>query len=84
MTNLDNEGFFDCIPDPIELMTARQEELIDQWNEAQWDVPQGQFRCPYCRALFDYDPIAISDAPDTAVMCYNCLPDDLKKAYDSF
>ncbi len=71
-------------PDPIERLEARQEELMWQWDEAQHDVPEGQYRCPYCSRLFSYEPISVSGALDAPVMCYECLPDDIKQAYDKF
>lgn len=70
------------IPDPIEIMRSRQDELAYAWNVAQKDVPQGSFRCPYCNNVHSYEPIQSGPSPDSATMCYDCLPDDLKKAYD--
>ena len=72
------------IPDPVELMESRQERLAYEWNVAQRGVPEGQFRCAWCNRVFDYEPIQVSAAPDSPAMCYECLPDDAKKAYDDF
>lgn len=72
------------IPDPIERMESNIEALITQWEEAQADVPAGMHRCPYCRNLFDYEPISASAAPDAPAMCYDCLPDDARKMYDNY
>jgi len=72
------------IPDHVELMEARQESLAWEWNQSQVGVPNGQYRCPYCSCLFSYEPIAVSAAPDSPVMCYECLPTDVKQAYDEF
>jgi len=72
------------IPDPIELMESRIEDLAFEWNQAQQDVPSGLHRCPYCSKDFSYEPIALSSRPDSPVVCYECLPDDLKKSYDDF
>lgn len=71
------------IPDPIELMEGRIERLAHEWDAAQKDVPPGHFRCPYCSNTFAYEPIQVSAAPDSPVMCYDCLPADLKQAYDA-
>ena len=70
------------IPDPIELMEARQERLMFEWDRAQRGVPDGSFRCPYCSRTFEYEPIEVSAAPDSPVSCYECLPDDVKAKYD--
>lgn len=72
------------IPDPIELMEARQDRLIHEWELAQNDVPEGHFRCPYCKNVFDYEPIDVSAAPDSPVMCRDCLPEDVRKRYDEW
>ncbi len=72
------------IPDPIELMEMRQERLAFEWEEAQAGVPEGKHRCPYCRQIFDYEPIATSSRPDSPVCCYDCLSPDAKEAYDAF
>lgn len=71
------------IPDPLELMEVRQERLIEQWDEAQKGVPSGSFRCPYCSNVFSYEPIQVSGSPDSPVCCYDCLPEDIKAAYDA-
>ena len=72
------------IPDPIELMEAREERLAYEWDAAQRDVPEGQFRCPYCGNIFSYEPIQVSASPDSPVMCRDCLPSNVKAAYDKF
>ena len=70
------------IPDPVELMDAREEDLAHEWDIAQRDVPDGSFRCPYCSRVFAYEPIAVDGRPDAPVMCYDCLPVDVQKAYN--
>ena len=72
-----------CYPDPLELMEGREDRLAYEWEEAQQGVPEGSFRCPYCSQVFDYEPIHVDARPDSAAMCYDCLPDDLKKVYDA-
>lgn len=72
------------VPDPIERMEARQDELTYNWEVAQKNVPQGSFRCPYCGNIHSYEPIQSGPSPDSPVMCYDCLPDDIKEAYDQF
>lgn len=70
------------IPDPIELMEMRADELAFKWDELQKDVPKGRFRCPFCKETFDYDPIQSGPSPDSSSCCYNCLDEDSQKAYD--
>lgn len=72
------------IPDPIELMEAREEQLAYEWDRAQKNVPEGSFCCPYCSRVFEYEPIQVDARPDSAFCCYDCLPADVKKAYDAF
>ena len=72
------------IPDPIELMESRQEDLMWEWEEKQKRVPEGSFRCPYCLNIFSYEPIQCGGSPDSPFTCYDCLPNDLKEAYDNF
>ena len=72
------------IPDPIEQMEARQERLAHEWGQCQKGVPEGSFRCPYCSNVHSYEPIQSGPNPDSPAMCYDCLPEDLKKAYDDF
>lgn len=72
------------IPDPVELMCSRIDNLVFEWEKFQQDVPSGSFRCPYCREIRNYNPIQVGPSPDSAVCCYECLPDDLKTAYDQF
>ena len=72
------------VPDPIELMESRIEDLAFEWEAAQQDVPAGSFRCPYCKEVRNYEPIQVSPSPYSAACCYECLPDDLKAAYDEF
>ena len=69
------------IPDPIELMEAREERLAWEWDEAQKSTPKGLYRCPYCSRTFAYEPIAVDARPDSPVMCFECLPEDTKRAY---
>lgn len=67
------------IPDPVELMEAREERLAGEWDVAQRNVPEGHFRCPYCSNIFEYEPIQVGASPDSPVMCYGCLPAGMKK-----
>ena len=69
------------IPDPIELMEARVDRLAWEWDQAKKDVPEGWYRCPYCSRIFDYEPIAIDGRPDSPEMCFECLPEDVQRAY---
>ncbi len=75
---------FDYIPDPIEIMDARIDDLAFEWELMQKNVPKGCFKCPFCLKIFDYDPIQVSYNPDSPVSCYECLPEHVKKAYDKF
>lgn len=70
------------IPDPIEVMNHNIESLSWQWDVAQLD--DGNNWCPYCGNAFTYEPISVDASPDSPVMCYDCLPDDTKRAYDEF
>lgn len=45
------------IPDPVELMNSRIDDLIFEWERHQKVVPEGFYKCPYCKNLFNYDPI---------------------------
>ena len=67
------------IPDPIELMEARAERRANEWYSAQQSAPPGFYRCPYCKQLFDYEPIQLNETPDSPIMCFDCLPEDMKK-----
>ena len=71
-----------CIPDPLELMEAREERLAEGWDTAQRGVPVGSFRCPYCSRVFSYEPIQVDARPVSPFMCHDCLPDDTRAAYD--
>ncbi len=73
-----------CLPDPVELLEARQDRLASEWEEAQEGVPEGSFRCPYCRQVFDYEPIQASGAPDSPMMCFECLPEHVKSMFNEF
>lgn len=72
------------IPDPIERMESRMDDLVFEWNVLQCDVPQGSFRCPSCKKVFDYEPIQVTSHPDSPASCYDCLPPDTQKAYDEW
>jgi hypothetical protein len=72
------------IPDPIELMEMRMDRLAEEFEADQKDVPKGSFRCPYCREIREGEPIQANSGPDAPIVCYECLPDDLKAAYDKF
>lgn len=70
--------------DPIEQMESRQDRAIESWEAAQRGVPHGSCKCPFCGNVFDYEPIQLSPDPHSEAGCYECLPDDSKKAYDEF
>ena len=72
------------VPDPTELMDAAIERNILEWEEAQKDVPEGYHRCPYCKQLFDYEPISVDASPFEQVCCFECLPEEAKKHYREF
>ena|GEM_PF-3676535 len=40
--------------------------------------------CPFCGKEIDYSLIQVTTHPDSEYCCYDCLPDDAKKAYDKF
>ena len=63
------------LADPLELMESRIERMCDEIEEG---------KCPICKKEIDHDLIPIGPAPDSQVMCYDCLPDSAKKAYDKF
>lgn len=69
------------IPDPIELMEAREDRLAWEWDQAQKNVSEGSHCCPYCSRIFSYEPIAVDARPDSPVMCFECLPVDIQSAY---
>lgn len=71
------------VPDPIELMEARMDRNIREFEKAQKDCPPGFTRCPWCEQLFDYEPIQSSPDPSSQGICYDCLSSDDKKAYDA-
>ncbi len=73
-----------CVPDPVELMNARIEDLIYEFDRLQKGVPEGKFVCPGCKKICDGEPIEVSPSPYSPVCCYDCLPDDSKAAYDKF
>ena len=72
------------IPDPIELMNSRINDLIFEWESNQKGVSEGFYKCPYCKDLFNYEPIQVSSRPDSTVCCYECLDETTKKMYDQF
>ena len=72
------------IPDPSELMDSRIEDLIFEWEILQKDVPPGKFRCPQCKKIREGEPIQLNSRPDSPMICYYCLPSEVKKAYDEF
>ena len=73
----------EMIPDPIEQMDERMEELAWEWAHAQEGVGPDQFRCPYCKKVCKGEPIQANERPDSPFMCYDCLPDDMKRKYDA-
>lgn len=40
--------------------------------------------CPACKKEIDYSLITLSPDPHAEGVCYDCLPDDVKKRYDEF
>lgn len=72
------------IPDPVELMEAREERLAWEWDQAQKGVPEGSYKCPNCGNIFSYEPIQVCSRPDSPVSCFECLPEDAKKYYEEF
>ena len=72
------------IPDPEEIIERQIEDHIWEWEALQKDVPKGSFKCPECKEIREGEPIAMSDHPASPVCCYECLPENLKKSYDSF
>lgn len=71
------------IPDPLEILESQIDDRIWEFEMLQKDVPKGSFRCPECKQIKEGEPIEISSHPASPVCCYDCLPDDKKKAYDS-
>lgn len=41
-------------------------------------------KCPGCKREINYSLIPASAHPDADFVCYDCLPDDMQKAYDKF
>jgi len=41
-------------------------------------------KCESCGKEFDYEPITPSADPYAPGLCYECLPDNVKEAYDEF
>ncbi len=72
------------IPDPIELLEARTEDLCREFGDAQEGVPEGSYRCPGCGAIFTYEPISCSSSPTAPVSCYDCLSPGDRAAYDAW
>ena len=61
------------LPDPIERMEARIDELI---FEQFAGVPNGQIRCHGCKKLVPVDQVdSVSPRPDAAAYCWECLDD---------
>lgn len=71
------------IPDPIELMEERMEQLAIEWAHAQEGVGPDQFRCPQCRQIREGEPIQVNERPDSPFVCYDCLPVETRKKYDA-
>jgi len=71
------------VPDPVQRMMSRIDDLAHEYLEAQQGVPEGFERCPYCRKIVD-DLIQVSAAPDSAACCFDCLPVDVQKAWNQF
>lgn len=60
------------IPDPIERMESRQDDLAWEWEAAQEGVPDGSYKCPFCSRIFDYEPVQFNARPDSPVGCADC------------
>ena len=59
------------VPDPIERMEARIEELIDEQCSG---LPVGMIRCYDCGAVLPIDDAhAASDRPDAPAVCVKCV-----------
>ena len=41
-------------------------------------------KCPCCKKQIEYGLIQVSRDPQSEGVCYDCLPDDVQKAYDKF
>jgi len=54
----------DYIPDPIELLAARQSHLIDQFVD--------EHTCMSCGKKVDYDLICMSPLGDSPAVCWEC------------
>jgi hypothetical protein len=72
------------LPDPLEIANSRIDDLAFEWEVLQRNALPGHFVCPFCKQNKIGEPIQISSNPDSPVGCYDCLTDDLKKAYDNF
>lgn len=63
------------IPDPIELMENRIEQMIFEYEEE---------KCMSCGKKVDYELIAATPSPDSPVVCFECLSDEAQAAYIKF
>jgi hypothetical protein len=63
------------IPDPIELMNNRIDELASQYIEGE---------CMACHKEVNYELICPSPTGDGPAVCYECLGPDLQEKYDNF
>lgn len=61
------------IPDPIERMEARIEDLLDEQLQG---VPDGKIRCYGCKEVVGIDAVeSLSDRPDAPAYCFKCVAD---------
>ena len=58
------------LPDPVELMEARQENLME---ELQRGIPEGFFKCPQCNIIYEGEPLQVSPSPDSPLSCMDCF-----------
>jgi len=61
------------IPDPIEIMEAQIERMVDEYKEGH---------CMQCGKKVDYDLIPAYNSPTSPAVCYECLSPESKEAYN--
>ena len=55
----------DYIPDPVELLEARQERLIDRFVDIN--------TCMECGQSYGYEMVTANARPDAPLVCQDCL-----------